>query len=46
MDGQTDMSKLTVAYRNFAKAPKNQWLSIEHNMYFLYTRATITRFGL
>jgi hypothetical protein len=23
-DGQTDMTKLVVAYRNFAKAPKNE----------------------
>jgi hypothetical protein len=23
-DGQTDMTKLTVAFRNFAKAPKNR----------------------
>jgi hypothetical protein len=24
MDGQTDMTKLTVAFRNFANAPKNK----------------------
>ena len=32
-DGQTDMSKLTVAYRNFAKAPKT-------NDYLLNTTCT------
>ena len=24
-DRQTNMTKLTVAFRNFAKAPKNEW---------------------
>ena len=28
MDGQTNMTKLRVAFRNFAKAPKNVQLSI------------------
>ena len=28
MDGQTNMTKLTLAFRNFAKAPKNVQLSI------------------
>ena len=25
-DGQTDMTKLIVAFRNFARAPKNCWV--------------------
>jgi hypothetical protein len=47
MDEQTDMSKLTVAYRNFAKAPKktNDYLP-KTTCTFLYTPATATSFSL
>jgi len=27
-DGQTDMTKLTIVFRNFARAPKNRYLLI------------------
>ena len=31
MDGQTDMTKLIVAFRDFAKAPKNEcWRALQH----------------
>jgi len=36
-DGRTDMTKLIVAFRNFAKAPKNGGASVAttHCIYFL-----------
>jgi len=27
-DGRTDMTKLIVSFRNFAKAPKNRWFGL------------------
>ena len=32
-DGQTDMTKLTDVYRNFANAPKSERIG-NHNIYF------------
>ena len=34
-DGQTDMKKLTVAFRNFANAPKNAWHHIQQSRLLL-----------
>jgi hypothetical protein len=35
-DGQTDMTKLTVAFRNFANAPKNHEYCIVHSSSRVY----------
>jgi hypothetical protein len=32
--GKTDMTKLTVAFRKFANAPKNRWLLLKPNLNF------------
>jgi hypothetical protein len=32
--GKTDMTKLTVAFRKFANAPKNRWLHLQPNLNF------------
>jgi len=48
-DGQTDMTKLIVVFRNFAKAPKNGFLCMTLTTYSetqsarLYTGVAITR---
>jgi len=35
-DGRTDMTKLIVAFRSFANAPKNQIKrSVQHSIYYL-----------
>ena len=34
-DGRTDMTKLIVAFRNFAKAPKNEHISCRIPLYRL-----------
>ena len=47
-DGQTDMKKLTDFFRNFAKAPKIEWIG-DHNINYAtitsITRKRVTCFG-
>ena len=45
-DGQTDMTKLIVAFRNFAKASKNDHHAVFHTQFFIVNRAVSLVFHL
>jgi hypothetical protein len=41
-DGQTDITKVIVAFRDFANAPKNEWFDSSPGFTFLFSEAIPT----